>query len=60
MNKMPRPITAVIHQDALLHNLNVARQFMPQSKVFTVIKTNTYRHDIERNYNTFKTTNKKT
>lgn len=47
---MPRPITAVIHQDALLHNLNVARQFMPQSKVFTVVKANAYGHGIERVY----------
>lgn len=51
---MPRPITAVIHQDALLHNLNVARQFMPQSKVFTVVKANAYGHGIERVYDTFK------
>jgi alanine racemase len=54
MNKMPRPITAVIHQDALLHNLNVARQFMPQSKVFTVVKANAYGHGIERVYDAFK------
>lgn len=51
---MPRPITAVIHQDALLHNLNVARQFMPQSKVFTVVKANAYGHGIERVYDAFK------
>lgn len=51
---MPRPITAVIHQDALLHNLNVAHQFMPQSKVFTVVKANAYGHGIERVYDAFK------
>lgn len=51
---MPRPITAVIHQDALLHNLNVARQFMLQSKVFTVVKANAYGHGIERVYDAFK------
>lgn len=51
---MPRPITAVIHQDALLHNLNVARQFMQQSKVFTVVKANAYGHGIERVYDAFK------
>lgn len=51
---MPRPITAVIHQDALLHNLNVVRQFMPQSKVFTVVKANAYGHGIERVYDAFK------
>lgn len=51
---MPRPIIAVIHQDALLHNLNVARQFMPQSKVFTVVKANAYGHGIERVYDAFK------
>lgn len=51
---MPRPITAVIHHDALWHNLNVARQFMPQSKVFTVVKANAYGHGIERVYEAFK------
>ncbi|MCX5469428.1 alanine racemase [Acinetobacter nematophilus] len=51
---MPRPITAVIHHDALQHNLNVARQFMPQSKVFAVVKANAYGHGIERVYEAFK------
>lgn len=51
---MPRPITAVIHTDALQHNLNVARKFMPKSKVFAVVKANAYGHGIERVYDAFK------
>ena len=51
---MPRPITAIIHQDALQHNLNVARQYMPESKVFAVVKANAYGHGIERVYDAFK------
>lgn len=37
---MPRPIIAIIHQDALAHHLNVARQCMPNSQVFAVVKAN--------------------
>ena len=50
---MPRPITAVIHQDALLHNLNIARQSMPNSQVFAVVKANAYGHGIERVFHAF-------
>jgi len=35
---MPRPITAVIHQSALRHNLAIARAAMPDSQVFAVVK----------------------
>jgi alanine racemase len=47
---MPRPITAIIHQQALAHNLSVARQCMPNSQVFAVVKANAYGHGIERVY----------
>ena len=50
---MPRPIQAVIHLDALQHNLNIARQATPQSQVFAVVKANAYGHGIERVYEAF-------
>ena len=51
---MPRPIQAIIHPHALTHNLNIARQHMPDSHVFTVVKANAYGHGIERVYDVFK------
>lgn len=50
---MPRPIHAVIHQESLQHNLNIARQSMPKSRVFAVVKANAYGHGIERVYAAF-------
>ena len=50
---MSRPITAVIHQAALGHNLAVARGMMPDSQVFAVVKANAYGHGIERVYDAF-------
>ena len=47
---MPRPIHAVIHQQALQHNLQVARSRAPQSRVFAVVKADAYGHGIERVY----------
>ncbi|HJF28562.1 alanine racemase [Acinetobacter bohemicus] len=47
---MPRPIHAVIHQQALKHNLKVARSFAAQSQVFAVVKADAYGHGIERVY----------
>ena len=47
---MSRPIRAVIHQAALRNNLAVARQMMPDSQVFAVVKANAYGHGIERVY----------
>ena len=52
---MSRPITAVIHTEALQHNLNIAKQQMPNSKVFAVVKANAYGHGIEQVYSSFKT-----
>ena len=52
---MSRPIQAIIHQNALQHNLSVARQYSPHSSVFAVVKANAYGHGIERIYPAFKT-----
>ena len=52
---MPRPITAVIHTQALCQNLEVIRQSVPESKDFAVVKANAYGHGIERVYESFKT-----
>lgn len=52
---MPRPISAIIHRQALENNLAVARQSMPNSKVFAVVKANAYGHGLERVYEAFKT-----
>ena len=43
-----RPIKAIINLNALQHNLQVAKQLAPQSKVLAVIKANGYGHGIER------------
>lgn len=47
---MPRPIQAIIHHDALRHNLAVVRKTVPNSQVFAVVKANAYGHGIERVY----------
>ncbi|MBK0064254.1 MULTISPECIES: alanine racemase [unclassified Acinetobacter] len=52
---MPRPIRAIIHQDALAHNLKIARKYAPQHDVFAVVKANAYGHGIERVYSSLKT-----
>jgi alanine racemase len=45
---MPRPIEALIHLDALAHNLAQARAAAPDAKVWAVVKANAYGHGIER------------
>ena len=45
---MPRPIEALIHVDALAHNLARARRAAPDARVWAVIKANAYGHGIER------------
>lgn len=45
---MPRPIHAVIHTQALTHNLQRARQMAPQARAWAVVKANAYGHGIER------------
>ena len=47
---MPRPIQAVIHPDALAHNLARARAAAPDAKVWAVVKADAYGHGIERAY----------
>lgn len=47
---MPRPIEALIHPDAVAHNLAVARAATPDAKLWAVVKANAYGHGIERVY----------
>ncbi|WP_194723127.1 alanine racemase [Noviherbaspirillum malthae] len=50
---MPRPITARIHAAALRHNLNIAKQSAPGSKVWAVVKANAYGHGLARAMQSF-------
>jgi alanine racemase len=43
-----RPIKAIISQDAMAHNLRVARQFAGTSKLLSVVKANAYGHGLSR------------
>ena len=43
---MPRPIEALIHTDALAHNLVRARRMAPDAKVWAVVKADAYGHRI--------------
>jgi alanine racemase len=45
---MPRPIEALIHTDALAHNLRRARDSVPDARVWAVVKADAYGHGIER------------
>jgi alanine racemase len=45
---MPRPIEALIHTEALAHNLRRARSAAPDARVWAVVKANAYGHGIER------------
>ncbi len=47
---MPRPIEALVHIDALVHNLRRVRACAPDSRVLAVVKANAYGHGIERAY----------
>ena len=47
---MPRPIEAVIHAEALAHNLQRARRAAPDARVWAVVKANAYGHGIENVY----------
>ncbi len=51
---MPRPIEALIHRDALAHNLVRARALAPDSRVFAVVKADAYGHGIERVYDSLR------
>ncbi len=45
---MPRPIRALIHRDALAHNLARVRSAVPDARVWAVVKADAYGHGIER------------
>lgn len=45
---MARPTHAVIHLDALRHNLTRVRQLAPRAKVMAVVKADGYGHGLER------------
>jgi alanine racemase len=45
---MSRPIQALIHSAALVHNYQVIKQTAPTAKAFAVIKANAYGHGVER------------
>ena len=47
---MPRPVEAIVHTEALAHNLARARRAAPDAKVWAVVKANAYGHGIERAY----------
>lgn len=47
---MPRPIEALIHPQALAHNLARARAQAPNARVWAVVKANAYGHGIERSF----------
>ena len=47
---MPRPVEALIHTEALAHNLRRARAAAPDARVWAVVKANAYGHGIERAY----------
>ena len=44
---MPRPIEALVHVDALAHNLARVRAAAPDARVWAVVKANAYGHGIE-------------
>ena len=45
---MPRPLQALIHADALAHNLAVAAAHAPDARLWAVVKANAYGHGLER------------
>ena len=44
---MPRPIQALIHPEALRHNLAVLRASAPDARLWAVVKANAYGHGVE-------------
>jgi alanine racemase len=45
---MSRPLEALLHLDALRHNLQRARDFAPDAQVWSVVKANAYGHGLTR------------
>jgi alanine racemase len=54
MQAMPRPIEALIHKSALVHNLTRARSLAPDAKLWAVVKANAYGHGIEHVFESFR------
>ncbi|MGK9156166.1 alanine racemase [Acinetobacter radioresistens] len=52
---MSRPISLIIHPDAMIHNLSIAKHYSGENKLFAVVKANAYGHRIENSYDAFKT-----
>ncbi|KRB93278.1 alanine racemase [Noviherbaspirillum sp. Root189] len=50
---MPRPLVATIHSAALRHNLSVAQNAAPQSRVWAIVKANAYGHGLARGLRAF-------
>jgi alanine racemase len=48
--RMPRPIQASVHTQALAHNLRRAREAAPEARVWAVVKADAYGHGIENVY----------
>ena len=48
MTRMPRPIEALIHLQALAHNLQRARAAAPDARLWAVVKANAYGHGLAR------------
>ncbi|WP_034944795.1 catabolic alanine racemase DadX [Erwinia oleae] len=53
---MSRPTVATIDTHALRHNLAVARQAAPHSRVWSVVKANAYGHGLDRVWQSFSET----
>ncbi|THU04452.1 alanine racemase [Lampropedia puyangensis] len=51
---MPRPIHAVIHTQALRHNMDIMRTRAADAKLWAVVKANAYGHGIERVFDAFR------
>jgi alanine racemase len=47
---MPRPIEALIHTDALVHNLQQVRCRAPDALIWSIVKANAYGHGLEHIY----------
>ena len=47
---MPRPLHAVIHSQALQHNLSRLRRAAGDARVWAVVKANAYGHGLARVY----------
>jgi len=48
--RVPRPIEALIHPEAMAHNLARARVAAPDARLWAVVKANAYGHGLERAY----------